>query len=218
MAGTGLRCLCSCNARPLERSVRLSPARVVTVLLLAGIALVAADRLTPDFAGRSMALASSDGGVVDPLDFSSTATVFIFTRADCPVSNRYAPEVRRLHGMFANRGVSFWLVYPDPDATLAQMQSHLREYEYPCAGLLDPRHELVDVCSAQMTPEAVVFLRRGAMVYRGRIDDRHVALGVARSSASVRDLEDVLTAVVEGRAVEPRTTKAVGCFIADLRK
>jgi hypothetical protein len=40
--------------------------------------------------------------------------VLVFVRTDCPISNRYAPELRRLQDRFAPRGMAFWLVYPDP--------------------------------------------------------------------------------------------------------
>lgn len=197
--------------------MRLSPARILIVLSVAAIALLVADRLVLESSRSPLMLATSDGRTIDPFDHVSAATVFIFTRSDCPVSNRYAPEVRRLHQTFAPRNVSFWLVYPDPDVSESAVREHLAAYEYPCGGLRDPRHELVRRCAAQMTPEAAVFVRDGSMVYRGRIDDRQVALGVARATATVHDLEDVLAAVVEGRAIEPRTTQAVGCFIADLK-
>lgn len=39
-------------------------------------------------------------------------TVLRFISADCPSSNRYAPEINRLHGEFAARGVRFRLVSP----------------------------------------------------------------------------------------------------------
>ena len=55
----------------------------------------------------------------------------------------------------------------------------------------------------------------GRVVYRGRIDDRHVDLGVDRPSATTRDLADALSAVVAGTPVKQPTTKAVGCYIAD---
>ena len=63
-----------------------------------------------------------EGKSVNPLaDTGAKAVVFIFTRADCPISNRYAPEVRRLGASFTPEKVKFWLVYPDgdtpPDAT-----------------------------------------------------------------------------------------------------
>ncbi len=41
----------------------------------------------------------------------SPITVVIFTRTDCPVSNRYAPEVRHLYETYHPRGVDFFLVY-----------------------------------------------------------------------------------------------------------
>src|SRR5512134_2888472 len=42
-----------------------------------------------------------EGRAVSPLDDDVAATVLLFTRTDCPISNRYAPEVRRLHDRFA---------------------------------------------------------------------------------------------------------------------
>src|SRR5262245_6922124 len=76
-------------------------------------------------------------------DSGARAVVFIFTRADCPVSNRYAPEVRRLSEKFAPAGVKFWLVYPDPDAPASALRQHIREYNFGCDALRDPRHESV---------------------------------------------------------------------------
>src|SRR5213078_2580415 len=40
--------------------------------------------------------------------------VCLFTRTDCPVSNSYAPPVRRMYEKFSPLGVGFYLVYPDP--------------------------------------------------------------------------------------------------------
>jgi len=55
-----------------------------------------------------LSLPDLEGKSVNPLaDSSAKAVVFIFTRADCPISNRYAPEVRRLSASFAlNRRTS----------------------------------------------------------------------------------------------------------------
>ena len=41
------------------------------------------------------------------------AIVFLFTSTDCPISNRYAPEVRRIAEAFGPKGVVFRLVYPE---------------------------------------------------------------------------------------------------------
>src|ERR1043166_4081682 len=53
-----------------------------------------------------------DGRVFDPFQEKGAAIVFIFVSNDCPISNRYAPEVKRLHEKFHPKGVVFWLVHP----------------------------------------------------------------------------------------------------------
>ena len=55
------------------------------------------------------------------------------------------------------------------------------------------------------------------MVYRGRIDDRYVDVGEVRGRPGRHDLEEVLKAVLAGEPVDPRTTKAMGCYISDMQ-
>ena len=157
------------------------------------------------------------GQMVNPLQTtpSTKATVVLFVSVDCPVSNRYAPEVIRLHERFAAQGVAFWIVYPNPAETAATITSHLKDYRYPARALRDPRHEFVKAAGISMTPEAAVFDRDGRMLYRGRIDDRYVSIGLERPQPTRRDLEEVLTAVASGTPVTPRMTQAVGCYVAD---
>jgi hypothetical protein len=158
------------------------------------------------------------GQTVNPLENDgATAKVFLFTRADCPISNRYAPEVQRLYEKFAARGVEFVLVYPNPDETNEGIRQHMRDYGYQCQALRDPHHQLVSLTGAEKTPEAAVFTPNGQMVYRGRIDDRYVDFGTARAQATTHDLEDTIAAVLDGRPITPRTTPAVGCYISDLK-
>jgi hypothetical protein len=158
-----------------------------------------------------------EGRAVDPLDApGATAVVLIFTRTDCPISNRYAPEVRRLYERFHDQGVRFWLVYPDPGITVEDIEKHLAEYAYPLPALRDPRHVLARRAGATITPEAAVFGGGREPLYLGRIDDRYVDLGRARPEATRHDLEQALEAVIEGRPVPEPRTEAIGCFIADL--
>lgn len=162
-----------------------------------------------------------DGRSVDPLERSTAlAQVFIFLRADCPISNRYAPEVERLASHFGAQGVEFFLVYPDPASSAAEIRRHLKEYGYTAAALRDPEHSFVRKTGASVTPEAAVYTR-GRMVYRGRIDDRYLAFGRMRPAPEKRDLEEILSAIVSNRgsreASELRTTPAIGCYISDLK-
>jgi peroxiredoxin len=162
-------------------------------------------------------LPALDGRRVDPLAHNQAkAVVLLFTRSDCPISNRYAPEVERLYERFGKRGFNFWLVYVDPSEPEATIRKHVNDYAYRFGALLDRRHELVGLAKATVTPEVAVF-SRGELVYRGRIDDRYIAFGKARQNASAHDLENTLEALDSGRPVQLRTTHAIGCFIEDLK-
>lgn len=147
------------------------------------------------------------------------AIVFIFTTTDCPISNRYAPEVRRIAEAFRAKGMVFRLVYPSPSEDAASIREHMTAYAY--TGVFepfrDPKLELVKLTGATITPEAVV-VAGGKVVYRGRIDDRYVDLGRERPAPTRRDLFEALTAIAAGKPVAQPATQAVGCFISDLAR
>ena len=171
--------------------------------------------VVPSAVTRSIQLRDLDDRPVDPLlDAAGGPVVVIFTSVECPISNRYAPELRRLHEAFSTRGVRFHLVYPNPADAPPAIRTHHREFAYPMSALRDPRGELVALTGATVTPEAAVFHKR-TLVYRGRIDDRFVAFGVERPAATERDLENALNAILAGRPVVRATTPAIGCFLSD---
>jgi hypothetical protein len=161
------------------------------------------------------------GATVDALQApeGTKAIVFLFTSTDCPISNRYAPEVRRIVKAFASKGVVFRLVYPNPAEGAAAIREHMAAFAYAGAAqaLRDPAHALVKFVGATVTPEAAVYAG-GRVVYRGRIDDRYVDLGVERPAPTQHDLADALAAALDGKPVPHATTQAVGCFIADFAR
>jgi hypothetical protein len=147
------------------------------------------------------------------------AIVFLFTSTDCPISNRYAPEVRRIAEAFGTRGVVFRLVYPNPSEDAKAIREHMTAYSYAgiAEAVRDPTLALVKFAGATITPEAAVVVG-GRVVYRGRIDDRYVDLGRERPAPTQRDLFDALTAIVAGKPAPHATTQAVGCFISDFAR
>ncbi len=171
---------------------------------------------TSQDAAATIELRDLDNRAIAPLKASSAkAIVFFFVSTDCPVSNRYAPEVRRLHEKFSPHGVQFWLVYPDQTESVETIRRHLTEYRYPCEALRDPKHRLVKAAQARVTPEAAVFLAGPRLVYHGRIDNWYVDFGKARPAPTQHDLEDVLQAVVSGKPVAYASAPAVGCYISE---
>lgn len=141
--------------------------------------------------------------------------VLVFLSNDCPIANRYVPELRRLRERFGVRGVRFFWVHPAADETPASIRRHADEFRLPGDFLRDPGRVLVRRSRARVTPEAAVFTGDGRLVYHGRIDDRFVALGRERPEATHRDLADALEAVLSGRSPAVAETPAVGCHIPD---
>ncbi|MFN7975489.1 MAG: redoxin domain-containing protein [Acidobacteriota bacterium] len=159
-----------------------------------------------DLKGQRVAPLAAPGGA--PI-------VLLFTRSDCPVSNRYAPEIARLYDELHPSGVAFWLVFVDRDEPALAIEKHVADFRYPCPALRDPAHALVKLAGARVTPEAAVFVS-GRLAYRGRIDDWYESPGRSRAAPTTHDLEDAVRDLLAGRAVARPSIDAVGCVIADL--
>ncbi len=153
------------------------------------------------------------GRPVTPLASTAPATVLVFTAVDCPISNRYAPEVKRLAGRYAARGVRFWIVYANRGERAEAAREHAQAFGYGLPVAIDGGAELADQAQATVTPEAAVFDRAGRLVYHGRIDDRYLDFGVDRLAPTTHELDDALAAVLEGRRVATPAVPAVGCAI-----
>jgi hypothetical protein len=145
------------------------------------------------------------------------ATVIVFTRSDCPISNRFAPEISRVYAAYRPRGVEFFLVYVDPREQSDAIRHHMKEYGYTCVALRDPEHELVAYCQATITPEAVVFDKNRAITYQGRVTDLYAALGKSRTESTTHDLAEAIESTIAGQPVATPRTKAIGCPIAELK-
>jgi thiol-disulfide isomerase/thioredoxin len=142
-------------------------------------------------------------------------TVLVFTTTDCPIANRYAPEIQRLAAKFG--AVKFVMVYPVATDTPELIDAHRKTFAYAMDFIRDEKHELVKKTGVTVTPEVAV-MKDGRLLYRGRIDDRYVDFGRDRPQPTVRDLERSLDAILAGRPVPVAETRAVGCILSDLVK
>lgn len=153
---------------------------------------------------------------IAPLSAAEPIRVLVFTTTDCPISNRYAPEIQRLAAKYAEKA-KFVLVYPVAADSPELIREHQKKYGYALESIRDTTHQLMKQTGVTVTPEVAVMVG-DRMVYRGRIDDRYVALGKDRPQPTERDLESALDALVAGKRVAQRQTRAIGCFLADLIK
>jgi peroxiredoxin len=182
-------------------------------------ALVAADRSTPSL-GQIGEFSLNDvaGGQHSRDEWSGKqAVVLFFLGAECPVSNGYSPEMRRICEAYAPRGVACYGVHVDATLSADEAAQHAKEYGLPFAILLDPRQSVAGMAGVRVTPDAIVARPDGQIVYRGRIDDRYSIHGKRRDDPTTHELVDALEAVLTGMEPAVRESKAFGCPLLKLR-
>jgi len=170
---------------------------------------LAASGQTRDVTGRS----------ISPFTPVGKANVVFFVQTDCPISNSYAPEIQRICKAYAAKGVSCSLAYEDVKVDAAGVRAHMKQFAYSdIPATIDSSRAIADRAQATITPQAVIVDAKGAVRYRGRIDNFYAALGKPRQHVTEHDLVDALDAIVAGRPVPKPETQALGCFITPPRK
>ena len=165
----------------------------------------------------SSPIASADAkGVAEP-------TLYIFVTHECPIANRYAPEIGRISEEHLDLVGPTVVVYADANALVNDCATHFEQYylvsdssEYQAhvasvKMVHDAQHEWVKRFDARAVPTAVI-ARGKAVLYHGRIDDRNPRLGTRRVQAGQQDLREALAALRAGTLM-PTRTRVVGCSI-----
>ena len=187
------------------------------VLLLAILPIIPGQAQLNEPFGKTL-----HGGPVRELSGRGVRVVVLFfASTDCPISNRYIPEIARLSEQFADAGVRVWWVYPNPGDTAEVVERHRRDFSIAGDAVLDWRQNLVAMAHVGVTPEAAVFVVDGPVlreVYHGRVDDRYLSLGRERPEAGSHDLEAAIRAAVAGKPVPQPGGPPVGCSVVFLGK
>ncbi|MBS1714064.1 MAG: redoxin domain-containing protein [Armatimonadetes bacterium] len=158
-----------------------------------------------DIEGKSVSLPAKD----------AKATVLLFVAVDCPISNRYAPEMQRLYKDFHEKSVTFVRVYVDDSVSTDDIRKHGVEFKMPSAAVLDGKHALVKQLGMTVTPEVAVVTPDGKLQYRGRINDLYIEHGRLREGDVRQDLRVAIEEVLAGKTVSKPFTNAIGCGIPD---
>ena len=162
---------------------------------------------------RDLVVGDVQGVERRPLDCGTNkASVLFFLSHDCPISNGYAPEVNRICSAYGGAGgFAFTIVHPYAELSVAEAKKHAADYGYTVPVVIDAKRALTDEAKPQVTPEVVVVGPDGAVLYRGRIDDKWTDFGKSRPEPTRRELRDALDAIRAGKAVTVPRTEAVGC-------
>jgi thiol-disulfide isomerase/thioredoxin len=171
-------------------------------------ACTAAPPLTVDFAlsgGDSATFAESLAGY--------NATVLVFLSPECPLCKNYAPTLREIAALAHEQNIGMIGAVSGNFHSDTAITRYLQQYELAIPVLLDPNFLLSKYYNATITPEVCLIDPEGELLYRGAIDNWAISLGQKRQVITEHYLRDAITAFAERRTIDPKTTKAVGCFI-----
>lgn len=145
-------------------------------------------------------------------------TVLFFITVDCPIANRFAPEIARIAKEYAPKGFAFVRVYAESTLSPADTIKHGKDFGLSAIpAVIDAKHYLVKKIHPKVTPEAAIVGPDGRLLYRGRIDDSYMDHGRYNDPPTRRDLREALNDIFAGRAVRLKNMPAVGCDIPDIK-
>ncbi|MCA8982741.1 MAG: redoxin family protein [Planctomycetaceae bacterium] len=137
--------------------------------------------------------------------------VFIFLSTFCPISNSYTQELNRLSKDLPDN-IQLFGVVSSTDVTRAEAVEYFTSYKTVFPILFDASGMLAEVLEPTHVPEAFVLDATGKLAYRGAIDNAYESIGRRRLNAENKFLRDAISALAEGKAINPAYAKPVGCF------
>jgi len=100
------------------------------------------------------------------------------------------------------------------DDSFENMKTRAAEKEYKSYYVMDSNSELANAFGAKTTPHVFLFDKDMKLIYKGAIDDN------VKSAKEVKDdyLKAAMRAVVSGKEIPTKETKATGCSIKRVNK
>lgn len=136
-----------------------------------------------------------------------------FLSPECPLCQNYSVTIDRIQGKFNDDGIAFYGIVSGEYYSESDIKGFLLRYKLDLPILLDPEFKLAEYYGATTTPEVVLIGEGGEGLYQGAIDNWAISLGQKRLTITEHYLEDALSAHLQGEEINPKKTKAVGCFI-----
>jgi len=200
--------------------------RMLVLLLLTSLtfATQAADPVllelgspAPDFS-----LPGVDGKTYSLNDFAqSKILAMVFTCNHCPTAIAYEERLKKIAEEYGPKGVAIVAInpnnaravrldelgYTDLGDSLEEMKIRAahKKFNFPYIDDGD-KQDLSKACGVKATPHVFIFDADRKLRYSGRIDDNE-----REEYAKVPDMRNALDALLAGKEVEVKQTKAMGC-------
>jgi peroxiredoxin len=181
--------------------------------LLAALALFASGCARPGVVGTRTTPRPLPGtdGAMHPLELGEGArvTVLFFFADHCPTQAAHDARLRALFALYHPRGVEFFAIDAENQATLDHDATEAAKRAYPFPILLDAGGRLARTLGAEYATETFVVDARGVVRYHGGIDsDRRVLHADATPF-----LRDALDDLLDDRTLRRPEGKTLGCAL-----
>lgn len=138
----------------------------------------------------------------------------IFSCNTCPFVLQWENRYNELYDMCQKQKIGMVLVNSNEakrngDDSLEKMKAKAEKEGYKMPYVVDTDHIVADAFGAKTTPHVFLFDGNAKLVYRGAIDDN----GEDKNAVSAPYLKNAINAMMGQQAIEPNTTKAIGCSI-----
>lgn len=168
----------------------------------------------PSFSG----LKATDDREWGSASFKDTPVLIIaFTCNRCPYAVDYEDRLKALHAhcRMSQGQVELLVINSNAgrDESLERMQERAQEKEFRFHYVKDEDQAVARALGAVYTPEFFVFDQQRRLAYRGALDD-----ATSAEEAKTNYVQGAVSAILEGRPVDPAETGARGCTIRFKRR
>jgi peroxiredoxin len=139
----------------------------------------------------------------------------MFICRHCPFVKHVQDELAKIGRDYAGRGVGIVAIsandvasHPEDSPTKLAYQAQELQFNFPY--LFDESQEVARAYDAQCTPDFFLYDGKGALVYRGQLDDSRPDSGIPVTG---KDLRGAIDALMAGRPISPEQRASLGCNI-----
>jgi hypothetical protein len=160
-------------------------------------------------------LVTTNGDITSLRSFGkSNGFLVVFSCNTCPFVLQWENRYNEIYAFCATNDIGMVLINSneakrDGDDSFQKMKEKAEKSGYKMPYAMDSDHVLADAFGARTTPHIFLFDKDYKLAYKGAIDDN----GENPKDVTKHYLMDAMAAMVNGKTIEPNTTKSIGCSI-----
>ena len=163
-------------------------------------------------------LKNIDGEMVSLSDYNDAkGFIVIFTCNTCPYAVKYEDRIIDLDKKYADKGYPVIAIMPNntdvkPGDSFDSMQARAKSKGFTFPYLIDEGQKIYPQYGATKTPHVYLLekTKEGNVVkYIGAIDDNYQDA----AAVNTKYVEDAVDALLEGKEIKEKNTRAIGCSI-----